>query len=203
MFKSSTSGKQRRKDLKEKPFVDKEQDKITIPLQPQYVDPEERAMKLTTSDVGTTKTPPRGITPGSSPEVPAPIKPDTAEHRGIFPCEADTGAAPTYPDNFEHRGITTCVTEDGQDTGEPDTTTGNTSTRKVDHHDEADDERREVEKVRCFIDNVGWKATREEKGEFHGWNFTSCTFFMEEGWRSRGKRRNPPYPRRPLCKVQL
>lgn len=77
----------------EKPFGDKEKDKITIPLQLQYADPEERTMNFTRSDGGATVTLPRGITPGGPPEVPAQIKPETVERRGIFPCDADTGAA--------------------------------------------------------------------------------------------------------------
>ena len=57
-----------------KAFGDKEKDRITIPLQLQYAEPEARTMKSKVSDEGTTKMLPRGITPGSSPEVPALIK---------------------------------------------------------------------------------------------------------------------------------
>ena len=39
------------------------------------------------------------------------------------------------------------------------------STRKIEEHDETDlEERRQAEKIRCFIDNIRWKSTTEERG---------------------------------------
>ena len=46
--------------------------------------------------------------------------------------------------------------------------TENISTRRIAEHDEDDpEERKQTEKVRCFIDNIGWSAEECEKWRHH------------------------------------
>lgn len=165
-------------------FGDK--DKAAILLQLQYAVPEERTMTCTRAGAGKPVTLPRGRSPGGPPETdvdtaelwgisvggavgragPANAsmwtEPVAAEHRGIFTFDAATGVYPSYPDHVKLWGISLGEASEGQGSGGPDTATGNTNARTVDHHDESDEqERKEAGNVRCSIDNIRWKAKKE------------------------------------------